>query len=537
MSHEQIPIRPAKRCALSTLLGLGLGLLALGCDATTELDRDEPAPPELAQTITIGGASGPFTKSSTVNWASAGQPSQGFSGDFARAQFLMASLADASYSSGDDLRTQVEALGFNISKVIQGANGGLAAEDVDAFAGHSSQNEMNVIGIRGSSVVDDYLTDGFDIPTLNVAGWPTSFTLHAGFANYSNKVVSELQSAVADSCTGPRKPLWITGHSLGGAAATIVAYKLLEQGCNVAGVSTFGSPRAGLSDWQQAYEQIGLSQITQRWVYKQDPLTCLPFGGGWRQVGTLNRLDGGVQLNVQESSEVCNPQGLLGGLKTATAVADFPVAVVGAVNDWLKDLFELVLFCSNDTKWDDVISLGTCTVLENGTRVLQAYHFTPEEFLLAVISVAVKKADHDPGNYVSGMGNVDFPDAPVVPVATVHVVLKGPPAILQQMIDRTIPIIESQQHSLCVAERAPNGEVFCDFRVADGYTAMIQINTNDMLSLSPPQDFEYGNGGGGPTGCTRVDEFPGGSALITCERDIHGDTTIVVTLFNHVELT
>ena len=45
--------------------------------------------------------------------------------------------------------------------------------------------------------------------------------------------------------TSWQKPVWITGHSLGGALATVAAWRLLKLGVNVKGLYTFGSPRAG----------------------------------------------------------------------------------------------------------------------------------------------------------------------------------------------------------------------------------------------------------------------------------------------------
>lgn len=41
------------------------------------------------------------------------------------------------------------------------------------------------------------------------------------------------------------KKLYVTGHSLGGAMATICASRLSAQGMNVEGLYTYGSPRVG----------------------------------------------------------------------------------------------------------------------------------------------------------------------------------------------------------------------------------------------------------------------------------------------------
>lgn len=52
--------------------------------------------------------------------------------------------------------------------------------------------------------------------------------------------------------------IWLTGHSLGAALATLVAAGLKDSGYNVAGVTTFGSPRVGDSHFEQVHSGIPL---------------------------------------------------------------------------------------------------------------------------------------------------------------------------------------------------------------------------------------------------------------------------------------
>lgn len=69
------------------------------------------------------------------------------------------------------------------------------------------------------------------------------------------------------------KPLFITGHSLGGALATIAAKKLTHKG-GIASCYTFGSPRVGNVDWA-----VGIKTPVYRVVNAVDPVTMMPPSG------------------------------------------------------------------------------------------------------------------------------------------------------------------------------------------------------------------------------------------------------------------
>ena len=50
--------------------------------------------------------------------------------------------------------------------------------------------------------------------------------------------------------------IYVTGHSLGGAIATICAFDLATRGLNLRGVVTFGSPRLGNSEFETLYHNL-----------------------------------------------------------------------------------------------------------------------------------------------------------------------------------------------------------------------------------------------------------------------------------------
>lgn len=71
-------------------------------------------------------------------------------------------------------------------------------------------------------------------------------------------------------------PLYVTGHSLGGALAVLAAERLTACGYPVMEVHTFGGPRVGDYAWAQAYE-ARLGRRTWRHAYCCDIVTRVPW--------------------------------------------------------------------------------------------------------------------------------------------------------------------------------------------------------------------------------------------------------------------
>ncbi len=71
--------------------------------------------------------------------------------------------------------------------------------------------------------------------------------IHSGFQQAFEEVALDIQNTLNEQALAS-KPLFITGHSLGGALATIAAKKLHHVG-GIASCYTFGSPRVGDENW------------------------------------------------------------------------------------------------------------------------------------------------------------------------------------------------------------------------------------------------------------------------------------------------
>ena len=99
----------------------------------------------------------------------------------------------------------------------------------------------------------------------------TGGKIHSGFKEAFEEVALDIQKTLNED-TLKDKPLFITGHSLGGALATIAAKKLSHKG-GIAACYTFGSPRVGNDEWI-----ADIKVPIYRVVNAADCVTMLPPG-------------------------------------------------------------------------------------------------------------------------------------------------------------------------------------------------------------------------------------------------------------------
>ncbi|MCY3624164.1 MAG: lipase family protein [Gammaproteobacteria bacterium] len=101
---------------------------------------------------------------------------------------------------------------------------------------------------------------------------PTGGRVHSGFKDQYDDVASRVEQLLdRDEVKG--KPLFIAGHSLGGAVATIAARRLTADH-RVAACYTYGSPRVGTEHW------VGqIKTPIYRVVNSADPVPMVPLSG------------------------------------------------------------------------------------------------------------------------------------------------------------------------------------------------------------------------------------------------------------------
>ncbi len=139
-----------------------------------------------------------------------------------------------------------------------------------------------MVAFRGTQSIQEWLTDAEFVP-MEIYGCK----IHRGFGTAYFDLASRLQAKLEALDWSDKKPLVLTGHSLGGALALLAAFVLAKQYPlgYIAAVTTFGQPRVGNRAFVDAYDsepsafQQVLGEITQRYVNSVDVVPHLPLRG------------------------------------------------------------------------------------------------------------------------------------------------------------------------------------------------------------------------------------------------------------------
>ena len=122
-------------------------------------------------------------------------------------------------------------------------------------------------------------------------------SVHAGFHNeylrYRDQIIKHVDE-------NPDKEIYITGHSLGGALATLASFDIAANQQRSVNLYTYGSPRVGLSDFRVAHEEIVPNSY--RIVINGDPIARVPGSMlDYEHSGLLFQIsDEGSQINPTE---------------------------------------------------------------------------------------------------------------------------------------------------------------------------------------------------------------------------------------------
>ena len=144
----------------------------------------------------------------------------------------MAKIAEIAYLDANEAKQQFKKIGFTKNNHM--------FWDVDGAQCHAVWNrDVYILAFRGTEPdeLSDILADLNAFPDKGVSGgW-----VHNGFQNELEKVWEQIKAHREEHKT---KEFFITGHSLGGAMATLAAsrFNLID---DVACLYTYGSPRVG----------------------------------------------------------------------------------------------------------------------------------------------------------------------------------------------------------------------------------------------------------------------------------------------------
>jgi len=144
----------------------------------------------------------------------------------------------------------------------------------------AAQKNVAIVAFRGTVSIGNALTD-VKAALIRQAIFPG--LVHLGFARAAETVYPTVCTLL--TALGRRLPILVTGHSLGGAMATLVAHRLHVEGFPVRAVYSYGSPRPGNHDFRDAYRVPNY-----RFVNDNDLVPHLPMKWCYHHVGSLKLL-------------------------------------------------------------------------------------------------------------------------------------------------------------------------------------------------------------------------------------------------------
>lgn len=188
-----------------------------------------------------------------------------------------------------------------------------------AFRGSEMQStahcllEAHLPGVC-ANLPPNWVTNLTFAPLYQRPEWGPNVRTHPGFDSATDLLYTGAMNYVDDWLTGPRR-LFVTGHSLGGAMATLFAFRAqYVDKKTVQAVYTYGAPRLGNIPFTAQYQAV-LGSRTHRWQNRSDPAPAVPPGqpiqfsgmpapAAWstyRHVGRLHYIPatGAAQLNLK----------------------------------------------------------------------------------------------------------------------------------------------------------------------------------------------------------------------------------------------
>jgi len=188
-------------------------------------------------------------------------------------RLVFAKFSKYAYLNPDEATAAAKKEGFNKTEFI----------DIDGAQAYVFYNKSDlIISCRGTqpSEMNDIMADLEVFKADSVTG----NKIHQGFKEEVDKIYESVFDIVSRRAL--TKKIWVTGHSLGGAMATILAQRLeFKGGYDVDTLYTYGSPRAGGPKFR-AWCDKHLNH--QRFVNNNDVVPCVPTFFRWRHSGKCN---------------------------------------------------------------------------------------------------------------------------------------------------------------------------------------------------------------------------------------------------------
>lgn len=232
----------------------------------------------------------------------------GFDADLSRS---LALVSKASYISDTEVIlnwtcASCKASGFKIESGRHFGSGSSVSGFALKLEGPELVAQTCLLAFRGTSDQNNLWADLDEWQSKLPDDWrcPSCFA-HTGFLNYWMDIESDVVNALKElGCASAQ--LIITGHSLGGALATLGAWSLRQKhGFLLAAVYTYESPRVATTEFADAWDtRIAATTPAFRITFQSDPVTRIPcFWGHFVHVQHEVRYGAGGGFQVLRGRE------------------------------------------------------------------------------------------------------------------------------------------------------------------------------------------------------------------------------------------
>lgn len=260
----------------------------------------------------------------------------------------LAVASDLSYLPQADASTAFkEQLGMVANLIAVGNSQAyiLTNDDHIVVAFRGTENPTSLEGLK-----DWLLTDALNLLILpqgrlgtDLAAAGVGARFHQGFVDALADIWEPVHKAVETELAKKDRPLWITGHSLGGSLALLTAWMFLRRTINVHQVYTYGAPMIGNAEAMKAFEHE-LADKVFRYVDTIDMIPKLP---------TVSLL-----ANAYEHCPTEKPLGQLAAKSADTSGAALQFLASKAVDGILKGTLL-------DELWNTVINRVNAHMMNN----------------------------------------------------------------------------------------------------------------------------------------------------------------------------
>ncbi len=179
----------------------------------------------------------------------------------------LAEFARLAYRDEQDVDARIQQWGGQLTTWIDDT-------EIDTQAFIATNAEHIILSFRGTEKNVKDITTDLEFKK-SCPSWATNITIHHGFNKAFSPAVQKAIQQTLSTLSGKR--LWVCGHSLGGALASVAGAWLTTQQHHVHGILTIGQPRTGDIDFKNWYDNtLGLQSKHLRFTNDHDMVPHVP---------------------------------------------------------------------------------------------------------------------------------------------------------------------------------------------------------------------------------------------------------------------